>query len=78
MCIRDRHKAETQIVEKNATRLFTGPLDVENNYDLQKLLHNLDDIGKTDNQLWKEITDQAMWLGNSMDPTGGIEDETYT
>lgn len=70
------HKAETQIVEKNATRLFTGPLDVENNYDLQKLLHSLDDIGKTDNQLWKEITDQAMWLGNSMDPTGGIEDET--
>lgn len=26
-------------------------------------------------KLWKEITDQAMWLGNTMDPTAAAGSE---
>ncbi|AGO13434.1 AaceriACL096Wp [[Ashbya] aceris (nom. inval.)] len=66
-------KNETLTIEKNVSRLDLQTLDMH--ADLQELLDNLDEVGKSDDQLWKEVTDQAMWLGSSMDPTSALGNE---
>ncbi|AAS51132.2 ACL096Wp [Eremothecium gossypii ATCC 10895] len=66
-------KHETLTIEKNVSRLDLQTLDMHE--DLQELLDNLDEVGKSDDQLWKEVTDQAMWLGSSMDPTSALGNE---
>ena len=52
-------------IENNTTRLDS--LNFDENSDIQKLLDILENVGKSDDKLWKEISDQAMWLGNTMD-----------
>lgn len=60
-------KQGTKIIETNANQL--DPTTSININDMENLLDELIKSNETDNKLWKEITDQAMWLGNSMDPT---------
>ncbi|AMD20921.1 HDR179Cp [Eremothecium sinecaudum] len=68
-------KTEARTIERNVTRLDLQRLDTHTD-GLQELLDNPDELGKSDDQLWKEITDQAMWLGNTMDPTHGLGNES--
>ncbi|SCW00856.1 LAFE_0C13520g1_1 [Lachancea fermentati] len=67
------HNSDTQVIEGNNSTL--EPFNLETSSDIQTLLEGLENIGKNDNQLWKEISDQAMWLGNSMDPAGAAGEE---
>lgn len=60
-------------IETNATRLDS--LNFDENSDIQKLLDILENVGKSDDKLWKEISDQAMWLGNNMDSMHSMETE---
>ncbi|QEU61453.1 Put3 [Kluyveromyces lactis] len=60
-------------IETNATRLDS--LNFDENSDIQKLLDILENVGKSDDKLWKEISDQAMWLGNNMDSMHPMETE---
>lgn len=60
-------KRETQIMEKNSNQF--DPLNAADNEDLQILLDKMGKGSQTDNKLWKEISDQAVWLGSAMDPT---------
>lgn len=66
-------KKDTQIMEQNKNQL--EQINYADNDDLQEVLDAMDDIDQTDSKLWKEISDQAMWLGDTMDPAGaaGIE-----
>lgn len=68
--INELSKNEAQTIERNASRLDT--LNFDNNHDLQKLLNNLDEISKTDHKLWKEVSDQAMWLFSAMSSTNAV------
>ncbi|KAL2710580.1 Proline utilization trans-activator [Kluyveromyces marxianus] len=61
-------------VETNATRLDS--LNFDENSDIQKLLDILENVGKSDDKLWKEISDQAMWLGSTMDSIHPAQTET--
>ena len=56
-------KEDANIVENNVSTF--GPFSLETKSDIQRLLDGLDNIGTSENELWKEISDQAMWLGNS-------------
>ncbi|AQZ16435.1 PUT3 (YKL015W) [Zygosaccharomyces parabailii] len=67
-------KQETQIMEKNSNQF--DPLNAADDGDLQTLLEKMSKESHTDNKLWKEISDQAMWLGNTMDPTSAPGNET--
>ncbi|GAV54284.1 hypothetical protein ZYGR_0AL00160 [Zygosaccharomyces rouxii] len=60
-------KQETQIMEKNSNQF--DPLNAADDGELQNLLDKMTKVSQTDNKLWKEISDQAMWLGSAMDPT---------
>ncbi|CAB4256463.1 similar to Saccharomyces cerevisiae YKL015W PUT3 Transcriptional activator of proline utilization genes [Maudiozyma barnettii] len=58
----------TRIIETN-----TNQLDSTTAINMDDVEHLLDDMLKsnqTDNKLWKDITDQAMWLGNTLEPSG--------
>ncbi|CCK71441.1 Put3p KNAG_0H00250 [Huiozyma naganishii CBS 8797] len=57
----------TKIIEKNVNEL--DPINDLETDVFQEVLDSLDNVSKKDNLLWKEISDQAMWLGNAMDPT---------
>ncbi|CAR30716.1 ZYRO0E00572p [Zygosaccharomyces rouxii] len=59
-------KKETQIIEKNSNQF--DPLNTADDGELQVLLDKMTKVSQTDNKLWKEISDQAMWLGSAMDP----------
>lgn len=63
----DPTKTETRIMEGNSNQL--DPSDTIDNTDLQNLLDRMGKVSQTDSKLWKEISDQAMWLGSAMDPT---------
>lgn len=58
----------TKIIEQNVNQLDMIPSD-----SLGELLVDLNHLSSSENQLWKDISDQAMWLGNTMDPTAPIE-----
>ena len=60
-------KSETEVMEENVNQL--NPSDTIDNTDLQILLDSLNTINYDDNIMWKEISDQANWLGDTMDPT---------
>lgn len=66
-------KHETKIAEENKNQL--NPTDVVDNGDLQKLLDKMNKISQTDSKLWKDISDQAMWLGSPMNPSGTAGNE---
>lgn len=66
-------KKESQVMEKNMDQLDS--VHNLNDDDLQQLLEDLGNIDHSDEKLWKEITDQAMWLGNTMDPTAAAGSE---
>ncbi|EJS42905.1 put3p [Saccharomyces arboricola H-6] len=66
-------KKGSQVMEKNMDQL--DPIHNLNDDDLQQLLEDLGNIDRSDEKLWKEITDQAMWLGNTMDPTAAAGSE---
>ncbi|SCU78458.1 LAMI_0A04698g1_1 [Lachancea mirantina] len=51
------------------------PMTLETTSDIQTFLDGLDNLGRTESQLWKDISDQAMWLGNTMDPAGAVGEE---
>lgn len=51
----------------NTTRFDSRSIDQI--LDIEKLLEVLENVGKSDDKLWKEISDQAMWLGPAVDPT---------
>ncbi|CCH57874.1 hypothetical protein TBLA_0A00730 [Henningerozyma blattae CBS 6284] len=59
-------------VDEQST-LFDPFNDIDDN-DIQQLLETLDKADYSDT-IWKEISDQAMWLGNTMDPTGAAGTE---
>lgn len=63
-------KQDTEIMEQNLNQL--EQINNADNDDLQEVLDGMDDIDQTDSKLWKEISDQAMWLGDTMDPTAAI------
>lgn len=63
----------SQVMEKNMDQLDS--VHNLNDDDLQQLLEDLGNIDHSDEKLWKEITDQAMWLGNTMDPTAAAGSE---
>lgn len=67
-------KQETQIMETNSNQF--DPLNAADDGDLQTLLEKMSKESHTDSKLWKEISDQAMWLGNTMDPTSAPGNET--
>ncbi|CCD23687.1 Put3p NDAI_0C00260 [Naumovozyma dairenensis CBS 421] len=62
-----------EIIEQNGTQL--RPTNYVDNDELQEMLDSLDQLSNTDNKLWKEISDQAMWLGDTMDPTAAVGSE---
>ncbi|CAI4044983.1 Put3p SKDI_11G1970 [Saccharomyces kudriavzevii IFO 1802] len=66
-------KKGSQVMEKNMDQLDS--VHNLNDDDLQQLLEDLGNIDHSDEKLWKEITDQAMWLGNTMDPTAAAGSE---
>ncbi|KAL6940873.1 hypothetical protein ACO0QE_004791 [Hanseniaspora vineae] len=49
------------IMEKNVDRLLSNR--IENTNEVEKFFQEIDDWSVQDNQLWKDISDQAMWLG---------------
>ncbi|QLL34173.1 hypothetical protein HG536_0G00300 [Torulaspora globosa] len=59
-------KSETRIAEENKSQL--NPADVIDNGDLQKILDKMNKLSQTDCELWKDISDQAMWLGSAINP----------
>lgn len=64
---------ETRIAEENNNQL--DPTDIVDNSDLQSLLDKMNKVSQTDNKLWKDISDQAMWLGSATDLTGVLGSE---
>lgn len=66
-------KNETRIAEENNHQLDTT--DVKDNICLQKLLDKMNKVSQTDSKLWKDISDQAMWLGSAVDSTGVVGSE---
>ncbi|SCV02352.1 LANO_0F17106g1_1 [Lachancea nothofagi CBS 11611] len=66
-------KSRMQIAEKNTTSF--EPLSLETTGEIQRFLDGLENVGSFENALWKEISDQAMWLGSAMDPTGTVGEE---
>lgn len=65
-------KQGTMIIETNTNQL--DPTTIINMDDVEQLLDDMLKANQTDNKLWKDITDQAMWLGNTMDPTTNTDD----
>ncbi|KAL3240472.1 Put3p [Nakaseomyces bracarensis] len=63
-------KLDTEIMEQNLNQL--EQVNNADNDDLQEILDGMDYVDQTDSKLWKEISDQAMWLGDTMDPTAAI------
>ena len=61
-------KQGTKIIETNAEQL--DPTNVINMDTVENLLEEMIKTNQTDNKLWKDITDQAMWLGSNMEPVG--------
>ncbi|QLQ80636.1 hypothetical protein HG537_0D06370 [Torulaspora globosa] len=60
-------KNETMIAEENKNQL--NPANVVDNGDLQKLLDKMNKLSQTDCELWRDISDQAMWLGSAINPS---------
>ena len=65
-------KQGTMIIETNTNQL--DPTTIMNTDDVEQLLDDMLKANQTDNKLWKDITDQAMWLGNTMDPINGSDE----
>ncbi|CCE65557.1 hypothetical protein TPHA_0L02050 [Tetrapisispora phaffii CBS 4417] len=63
----DLTKSETEVMTENVHQL--NPPCTYNNTDLEYLLESLNKIGYDDNKMWNEISHQANWLGDEMDPT---------
>lgn len=61
-------KNETRIAEENNNQL--DPMDFVDNGDLQKLLDKMNKVSRLDSKLWKDVSDQAMWLGSATDLPG--------
>lgn len=59
-------KKGSEIMEQNVTQL--DPLNSVDDFELQEVLEEMVEEDYIDDKLWKEISDQAMWLGNAMDP----------
>lgn len=57
---------ESQIMEKNSNQF--DPLNAADDVELHALLDKMTKVSQTDDELWKEISDQAMWLGSAMEP----------
>lgn len=68
---------EGEIVRENNASTFE-PFSLDSKSDIQKFLAGLENVDTSENELWKEISHQAMWLGNAMDPTGPVGDEDTT
>lgn len=66
-------KTETKIAEENKNQL--NPANVIDNGDLQKLLDKMNKASQTDRKLWKDVSDQAMWLGSAISPSGTAGNE---
>ena len=49
------------IMENNVDRLMSNR--IENTNEVEKFFQEIDNWSVQDNQLWKDISDQAMWLG---------------
>lgn len=65
----------SEIIAKNADQLDphnTAPL-----MSLDEMLNDITHVSSSDNQLWKEISDQAMWLGDTMDPTSAVQTDMF-
>lgn len=65
----------SEIIAKNVDQLDphnTAPL-----MSLDEMLNDITHVSSTDNQLWKEISDQAMWLGDTMDPTSAVQTDMF-
>lgn len=65
----------SEIIAKNVDQLDphnTAPL-----MSLDEMLNDITHVSSSDNQLWKEISDQAMWLGDTMDPTSAIQTDMF-
>lgn len=69
----DPTRNETKIMEENNHQL--DPFIMVDNSDLEKLLDKAEKVGQNDVKLWKEISDQARWLGATMDPTAAANSE---
>lgn len=69
----DPTKNETKIMEENNNQL--DPSIMVDNSDLEKLLDKAEKVSQNDVKLWKEVSDQAMWLGTTMDPTATASSE---
>lgn len=65
----------SEIVAKNVDQLDlhdTAPL-----MSLDEMLNDINHVSSSDTQLWKEISDQAMWLGDTMDPASAVRTDMY-
>lgn len=65
----------SEIIAKNVDQLDphnTAPL-----MSLDEMLNDINHVSSSDTQLWKEISDQAMWLGDTMDPTSAVRTDMY-
>ncbi|SMN17699.1 similar to Saccharomyces cerevisiae YKL015W PUT3 Transcriptional activator of proline utilization genes [Maudiozyma saulgeensis] len=58
----------SRIIETNTNQL--DPMTAINMDDVEHLLDDMLKSNQTDNKLWKDITDQAMWLGNTLEQQG--------
>ena len=71
-------KQGTKIIETNAEQLnLTTVINMDT---VESLLEEMIKTNQTDSKLWKDITDQAMWLGSNMEPVvpGNLETDLGT
>ncbi|SCU88634.1 LAME_0E00606g1_1 [Lachancea meyersii CBS 8951] len=66
-------EAGAQIIENNTSTF--EPLSLESTGEIQKFLDGLDKIGAFENELWTEISNRAMWLGNAVNSAGSMDEE---